>query len=1052
MKKLGESQRNRQGNTITPPFQKHNMIFETSVNDNSSPTHVVSLPTSLDTFLHPHADSMQLVRRETPGPEQEIIASEGEFYPVNIAAFSSTLETVSLRVLEGNRKILLSPLALNNPLQLTYHHLQFDLPDAILSHCISLSVNQRTESLTLDMITQNSVLISLALSPNEFFSPTISNVNINEWCQYATPYNFHVRRPHAIHSLNCMSHVVTLKDGGMLLLKRDDIFEPYIVMPFNDSSYLESLKSRFWSSSDVVDPLSDTKISIKTVISCCNFEGFLITLSINKRLRLWNTESRSIVWEYDFSQLVPPQFKDNCTSFEPARLLQLVNNTLCIVLPLEQHFLCFLEVSRNGALPIDIISPPNPQPQWSVKSYSSFAQENAIKVVLLWVCNNSNYLQTCIFDGSATVWDQSFQPDRDSYLVNLQKMTSPEEVNSFNISELFERGNFSESVLKSVLSVFEKSRSIYEASHADPSRRRALNILETLNTQDPDQYLIDMKQMWIRMYTLCQDFSIKRGGSLDCWVNVPSNLIFVLKKAGLGIARPTSKAEALAAGECGEFYNVVKDFSSHFGKDTIVSLQEVLELPVDASKMNRIFESILSPQLTQSTVTEMISRVSRIEDAASQLDSFTNLTTWDALDSVNEITKVNLSNEGSFFFVRQLLADLEAKRQAITSLCIVILSVDVNEKMVSLFENLVRQFQQIEQVFLAASVGFDSHSKPELNNVSNLSHCLLIKIVSKWVNGFKLNGKTIINYNDTLFSFILQNQQFTQSAMSEMVLQFPEKALEFSKFLLEGYPVSRFLVGIAQIESGQVDSGCHVLTSNSEQIRLHYLTTEEMESLGPLSHLTEMFSASPHIYHTKLCSLLQEKGHLQNALTVVQYLMALDDCSLDEKYEQFWRCFHLAVKLQDFDLGYNSLSKLPQKQRQRALDIFVMKLIESKSISKIVEYPLSEDLDYVDRIFTHLTDQAVSFETALQFSKVLFSWRCYAGDQRGACEALYQFICRFGTLDNESQSIAEIYLVIINLLKAQESLDERWFLKMGSPRKLMTLDDLSKEYGLLVKG
>ena len=145
--------------------------------------------------------------------------------------------------------------------------------------------------LNIDLILTDSVFIRIML-PLEFI---LSNTNKlpEDWYSVLHPYDFTVRVPNLLFRVSADFSVTLLEDGGLLGLKNinDGELEPIL---FSDNSYLQSITKIF---------SRNKKQTNSKVVSCISFqEKYLIVLTENCTLKIWNLTSFTVINEYDLAQ------------------------------------------------------------------------------------------------------------------------------------------------------------------------------------------------------------------------------------------------------------------------------------------------------------------------------------------------------------------------------------------------------------------------------------------------------------------------------------------------------------------------------------------------------------------------------------------------------------------------------------------------------------------------------------------------------------------------------------------------------------------------------
>lgn len=259
--------------------------------------------------------------------EEEEVVSFKNSISINDSSYSGSIHTpthdiLSYHVSSKYNSITFYPLTSTNSLMTVNIHLYTKLLNK--HHTLSLLLHENGEILIINMILDDNVFISINLPLNIFNKPTrTKEVNLDKnWFTAHVPYDFTVRIPHFLYTINSEFSMVFLEDGGLLGLKSlyDKSFEPVL---FNDGSYLQSLFGMFKKNK-----------TYGKVISCATFQNrFLITLTEFAYLRIWDLNTFNVVQNI---YLLPTNSElINKTYDIIGNYLTIYHNFLCIYLPYE---------------------------------------------------------------------------------------------------------------------------------------------------------------------------------------------------------------------------------------------------------------------------------------------------------------------------------------------------------------------------------------------------------------------------------------------------------------------------------------------------------------------------------------------------------------------------------------------------------------------------------------------------------------------------------------------------------------------------------------------
>ena len=267
---------------------------------------------------------------------------------INSSSYSGSIQTsthdiISYHVSSKYNLITLYQLTGSNVLKTVNIHLYTRLLNK--HHTLSSLLHENEEILIINMILDDNVFISINLPLSIFAPATRANeLNLNKnWFTAHAPYDFTVRVPHYLYTINSEFSMIFLEDGGLLGLKslHDKSFEPIL---FNDESYLQSLFGMF----------KKNKTHGK-VVSCIIFQDrFLITLTEFAYLRIWDLKTFNLVQNIYLLPNDPGSI--NKTYDIIGNYLTIYHNFLTIYLPYEngKFELCTLFMDNSDCLQVNI--------------------------------------------------------------------------------------------------------------------------------------------------------------------------------------------------------------------------------------------------------------------------------------------------------------------------------------------------------------------------------------------------------------------------------------------------------------------------------------------------------------------------------------------------------------------------------------------------------------------------------------------------------------------------------------------------------------------------
>ncbi|CAD1785519.1 similar to Saccharomyces cerevisiae YKL057C NUP120 Subunit of the Nup84p subcomplex of the nuclear pore complex (NPC) [Maudiozyma barnettii] len=225
-----------------------------------------------------------------------------------------------------------------------------NLPQATMKKHNTLSPLISGETLFFHIILNDGLFLTLKLPLNYILDVT-NSINLSDnWVKVQNPYDFTIRVPHLLYPVSEELLMVFLKDGGLLGLRKtsDDLdLEPLL---FNDNSYLQSLTKLFYKNQNVTGK----------VISCVTFdEQFLIVLTQNYYLKIWDIKTFSLIKEYNLSDnIIDDDIHGNDIQQynDSGNFLSIFQNTLVIYSPHKNGIfqIGYLSVDQTGVLDFNL--------------------------------------------------------------------------------------------------------------------------------------------------------------------------------------------------------------------------------------------------------------------------------------------------------------------------------------------------------------------------------------------------------------------------------------------------------------------------------------------------------------------------------------------------------------------------------------------------------------------------------------------------------------------------------------------------------------------------
>ncbi|KAG7909581.1 hypothetical protein KL905_002168 [Ogataea polymorpha] len=1029
-------------------------------------TSTVALPHSISKTLKQHALSNADFPQVQPLEFEQHLAVFGDV--VDLKAQSAIFNTVSYKLVADGYRLTLTPLILNNPLDLTFKSLSFVLPQKARPNCIA--VTDAGAAVSINILTTENLLISLNLPLDSFLSQeTLSPVTFYKWCQYSMPYSFDVRAPLFMRSIDPQTIIVALQDGGLLKMSRQNMEDKFLVVPFSDTSYFNQFKLPFFGSKrkDQTEMvvLDNQRVAVAAVLDFAVLENKLITLSIDKTIRFWSLETGTMERQSSLNEFLPQELHPAHFNNPPTRLLGLVGRYLTVFVPIGETSLKLFSVEQDESLILlNEYVPPNVD-TWVFHSMVLSKMELNLQVSLLWSLHGARHVLLGQIDDKLEVrWAHCAPPLANNLA---QSITFFDEVSLLNAHCMQLLQVYDEHVVEKVLSILEKKYNL-ETSGL-PLAEKLQHVIT--HGSDPQDYLNSLKKQWVKFDNACKELSRQLEPSVG--MSLVDDMLVIIKTHGLSVIVPSSPFalisynDSLSSADL-QYSNVnvrdlrplakyVLSFVAKFPQEVVF---KVVQRVCDGSEaaelqMNTIFQEELSSFVDEAMVTELLTALNASKDTMHLFEFLIKLSTLDNVGYV-PIRKVSFGNLGGTLLVSSLKNNLLLQKQLILGLLLIVLTVDINPQMVNYYTELTKLYRCVE---LSLQVP---------------SYLLLGHLEDIFEGGVLVRASNLNHLLTHIFGLLLQNT-FIYSIVAKLVKDERFQDAHLVKYLPET-GISNILKGLILLKTKQGKEAFELFTSKVDQIIQAAKTASaaDKKALQPVSDYTNLILVdSKTDYFYDLSTLFESKQFDQLALKLALKALAtkteLKDISDDQAI--LLKVFQLALKLQEFKLAHDTILKMERKYRKHPIKQFVYKLFQMNQIPKILDYPFNEDADKVDDLIYSLGESSAlnsDLKTSLKYYRICHTLRLKQGDYRAAVEALY----RFNTIGmelmrqnkfNDIKLITDNYLTILNLLYTLEE-DDRWIIKRPvqlvqtaglqpaeeQKSELVYSSDLEKEYQSLM--
>ncbi|ODQ61406.1 hypothetical protein WICANDRAFT_61964 [Wickerhamomyces anomalus NRRL Y-366-8] len=998
---------------------------------------------------------------------------------------------INYRIINDGNSIVLTPLALNNNFSIELRVLKINLPDKIRSNCLTINqfINSNDEtSILVDIISDAGMIITIILKLSDFVvskSSSIDSSNYQEWCKISNPYGFDIRKPHILYSYSHDYSIVLLRDGGIIGLKKD--LSNFTVEPiiFNDNSYFESLGNLFkpWAKNHKFSS-EHSDLSLKTTIDAIHLDDYLITVTINKKLRVWSISRQSLILEKELTDFISSNKITTNKPYldpNPTKLLEILkveingqqHTYLSIFLPFGNGVFKILEIQSNltsfevgdlGAKFEFEANLPDSTTIWLVADFKSIApsaKEN-LELWVLWKSNTSSIIQNLKIDKDASF--QWFEVAKSS--IELQKFTDSETWSEFYLRKIFDAGLYSNEIVETALSIYEQHFTNDQLNKdGDENLLDDLSIREKVVKTIGKDIVIDknydenLKKQWQRFDTLCKEFQKQSDEPLKLYINVDTSLILVINRNDYSLVRKTSNMELLSNNkhlkissieefddikEHLRFLDIISNFRKSISSDVLNNVRNALVRLVNTTQPTRpkneslalIYESSLNNKFNPTNLSSLVEELATFDNIFKIIKDLLNLQSGSNDDS---LIKGKLTKFGVSLVLKTLKDILVVNQEILFDLLILLLVLEFDnaeelESLLSVILPLYQTYQAIETTFY---INFNTTTnKLELDETSVLENSLVTKILElKFPDGFLLTGNTLNQFiNHQIIPFI-NSVEFIYSVAAYLISN--DYTFLLYNHYLQYYgdtPVFALLKAVTYLQTDQASKAEKILLKNSEQIIKYRLTSQEKEIFKSIEDYSVFFHTSLSKFYMNLSILFLNSFKFQSALKFINLSISNNfNNEFDNKYleEKYYTLFTIAIELSNFEIATIALDNIKDpKKKIESFDRFIYKLYKIGEIRRLNYYDFKQDYPLVDSILLSKAQSYTSdLKKSLFFYQVLYSFRLKYKRYRSALESLYEFINKTKQEEDETLklTVAGLYSTILNLLVTLPK-DEQWII------------------------
>lgn len=1065
---------------------------------------LISRTVRTDAFLGDHKVVELDVARHLWAEKNEITDPEMSF---NASLTSGSCGVLSLnhsslphrivyRLVNDSKSILLEPIAFNNNLNFDLHNLKINLPDQIIPNCFVINsfISGDIPYLIIDAISQSGVLFTISFAVSEFLqnSLTINSMQYEDWAHISNAYGFDLRKPHFLYSFNYDYTLVLLKDGGLIGLQKDLKTFNYEPILFDDNSYFESLGSflKPWASKSKIS--IPNGLSEKTCIDCIHYEDLLITITINKKLRVWSKLNHSLLSEQNLNELVTNSNSNkDLFDSQPAKLLNILktsdNDTfLSIFLPFGNGI---FKIFKLQSSPLDIITLgnefefksnlPESTSIWLVGDFKLIEKLNHLQLWVLWKSGSSSIIQSYTIDEKNPQWNVTSQISNNNLILTKFKN---EDWSQFYNRKIFQ--SYNNKIILTALSIFQKHflPKDYQELDQDLSILDKVNKTIGLNITFDNNYQHTIERQWFRFDSLCQEFQKQMNESLNLFIE--DDCILLINKYGFSSIRNLTELELYSLNKSNlnvefkeiskklSFLDIISNFKKSLGKEIQEDLLNSIILNLNNNNKtvkeisSEIYDSVFNNRINPMNLNTFVQQLSELDGFLNIIEELIDLSKNGSNDDSELFTIIEskLTQSSSSLISSSLKQIFDTNFEILFDLFILLLVLEFEDK--DLINSYLIKILKLFKNYYIFNSSYNINLNNELNieidenSEKTLTHYILDASIS---SGFQFNNDSLISIiNNKFIKFINSNEFLYQIIIFLISNNSAELAyFKFLSLLDDSKPISNLLKSIVFFKIEKPEKSSKYLILNESKISNYKLTTEEKLLFKPIEDFTVFFNTKLSKYYLNLSILFLNNFYFKEALKFINFSISKKNFINDKfdneyKEQKYHALFTIALELQDFNnVKYAINNIISVDLKKESLKRLISTLFKTNSINKLLEFEFLKDEKLIDQIiYEKAINSKNTYSKSLNYYKVLYSFRFKNKNFRASIESLYEFIYKFKNQSNlqELLTIYDFYTIILNLLKNFNE-DDQWIIYHLNENEddVLSFEDLKQEQQLLSK-
>ncbi|EMG48302.1 Subunit of the nuclear pore complex (NPC), putative [Candida maltosa Xu316] len=927
------------------------------------------------------------------------------------------VNAASISILNDLKTIVLTPLEFHSTgLEFKFQNLIFQIPHPIIStNCVTFQyVN---DHIIIDMVDENYLFITLKISVDSFVqNQKLSLTNFDQWGHISVPYSFELRSPpFFMKYLDSLNLIVSLKDGGLLHLSRNDVLDDFTVCNFQEQTNLLPFLGFFSSGGKKTKEIVLDGVSSNSIVDALKIDDLVITLSVNKVIKFWNLN------DHQFLKSISLAEDDTWLTTVPCKYFQIYQGENSKILTLFVNtkagdstksmfaFKSFeiigssltelTEFSFQPELPNTLLYSKesfyhNSNFQntiWFIQDYDiQVSNGNEIKYYILWKSNTSSILVNyaiSLTTGSITSVNISHPDD-----FEIEEDIAAYHESEYYFDKIFNSGNYDELIVSTSIKVLSQHWKTTTKEN-DDLREYVKSVIKSDKSGNP-------KINWFKLQSLCDEYKKLSQEALSLTL-LSNQKILTTQVNGYGIFRGSNYFESFINQKLttpdGELMTLFTKFRNILSNKSYHKLHdELLEKTrgISADDVTSLFTKYIEGKISSEDIKSILDELDQIPGVVDLIKAIIGKNGFELVASDNISKPLGIFNKVSTIVIFQDI--LEVHQNLLLDLMILFLLCESNDEIVNLANDVISslsRYHALEIVF-----GTTLHNgKVEDKAIGKLENSIFWSSVvdtnsqlNKFIKNTQLNEAFDYLYSNVLPSDYLIDVVIELINLNEgFYLQ-----KKFLSILNGGSNIDNFLIGIIHLITNDNDAFYKVfenyeIFTNISQNKLKNLNKDT--NLNQFLDILFTQSSKSQYYHA-LSKLTQSQIKLNNKSVELEdqfiktaadfEILAIDnETTSDLKEEYYLDLFNLALSISNYELVIKSLTNLNKSGNFKDLfGKFITKIIIQSKIDLIFVSDktsiFKQHYSLVDSIISQVAD-ASSLWASLKIYQYLYSWRLF---------------------------------------------------------------------------